>query len=92
MLSAEGIKAGRFKVRQIMREANLMSKQPGSYRYRHAKVARLDIPNLLKREFSVSTPNRITQSMSRRGNCWDNAPMERLFRSLKLSGYQQQVT
>ncbi|MGY3949859.1 integrase core domain-containing protein, partial [Aeromonas allosaccharophila] len=22
-------------------------------------------------------------SMSRRGNCWDNAPMERLFRSLK---------
>jgi len=26
---------------------------------------------------------RIEQSMSRRGNCWDNAPMERLFRSLK---------
>lgn len=35
---------------------------------------------------------RITQSMSRRGNCWDNAPMERFFRSLKTewvptSGY-----
>lgn len=26
---------------------------------------------------------RIQQSMSRRGNCWDNAPMERFFRSLK---------
>lgn len=26
---------------------------------------------------------KIKQSMSRRGNCWDNAPMERLFRSLK---------
>jgi putative transposase len=25
----------------------------------------------------------ITQSMSRRGNCWDNAPMERFFGSLK---------
>jgi len=25
----------------------------------------------------------MTQSMSRCGNCWDNAPMERLFRSLK---------
>lgn len=25
----------------------------------------------------------MTQSMSRRGNCWDNAPMERVFRSLK---------
>ncbi|EOK5721932.1 integrase core domain-containing protein [Vibrio parahaemolyticus] len=26
---------------------------------------------------------RITQSMSRRGNCWDSSPMERVFRSLK---------
>jgi putative transposase len=26
---------------------------------------------------------KMTQSMSRRGNCWDNAPMERVFRSLK---------
>jgi putative transposase len=25
----------------------------------------------------------IKQSMSRRGNCWDNSPMERFFRSLK---------
>lgn len=26
---------------------------------------------------------RMRQSMSRRGNCWDNAPMELVFRSLK---------
>lgn len=26
---------------------------------------------------------RMTQSMSRLGNCWDNSPMERFFRSLK---------
>jgi putative transposase len=26
---------------------------------------------------------RINQSMSRRGNCWDNSPMEYFFRSLK---------
>ena len=26
---------------------------------------------------------RMVQSMSRRGNCWDNSPVERLFRSLK---------
>lgn len=26
---------------------------------------------------------KIKQSMSRRGNCWDNAPMERFFRSFK---------
>ena len=35
---------------------------------------------------------QINQSMSRRGNCWDNSPMERFFRSLKTewvprSGY-----
>ncbi|MDH4582510.1 IS3 family transposase [Pseudomonas sp. BN415] len=39
---------------------------------------------------------RIRQSMSRRGNCWDNAPMERLFRSLKsewipAKGYADQA-
>ena len=27
--------------------------------------------------------NSIIQSMSRKGNCWDNAPVERFFRSLK---------
>ncbi|MEL6723206.1 MAG: integrase core domain-containing protein, partial [Pseudomonadota bacterium] len=26
---------------------------------------------------------RMKQSMSRRGNCWDNSPMERVFRSYK---------
>lgn len=26
---------------------------------------------------------QMVQSMSRRGSCWDNAPMERFFRSLK---------
>ncbi len=34
----------------------------------------------------------ITQSMSRCGNCWDNAPMERFLETLKQSGCQQQVT
>jgi putative transposase len=34
--------------------------------------------------------------MSRRGNCWDNAPMERFFRSLKTEnmpkkGYENKV-
>ena len=39
--------------------------------------------------------HQIKQSMSRRGNCWDNAPMERFFRSLKTEnmpkeGYQNE--
>jgi len=35
---------------------------------------------LFKKTLSL---HRITQSMSRRGNCWDNAVQERFFRSLK---------
>lgn len=36
---------------------------------------------------------QMNQSMSRRGNCWDNSPMERFFRSYKsewmpVNGYQ----
>lgn len=166
MLQDRGNDIGRFKVRGLMREAGLICKQPGSHKYKHATVERLDIPNRLNREFDVAEQNqvwcgditfiwaqgrwhylavvldlqrrrvvgwamsrhpdanlavaalemaydqrgcpegvlfhsdqgcqyasrvfrqrlwryRMKQSMSRRGNCWDNSPMERLFRSLK---------
>ncbi|WP_155951563.1 MULTISPECIES: IS3 family transposase [unclassified Pseudomonas] len=166
MLRDEGVEVGRFKVRKLMKEQGLISKQPGSHAYKKATVERPDIPNVLDRQFTVATPNtvwcgdityiwaqgrwnylavvldlfsrrvvgwamsakpdadlvikaldrayemrgrprdvlfhsdqgsqygsrsfrqrlwryRMTQSMSRRGNCYDNAPMERLFRSLK---------
>jgi len=166
MMQDEGEHIGRFKVRRLMRELELVSKQPGSHAYKKATVERPDIPNILSREFNVAAPNqvwcgdityiwaqgkwhylavvldlyarrivgwalsekpdadlvakaldvayeqrgkpqdllfhsdqgsqygsrqfrqrlwryRIRQSMSRRGNCWDNAPMERVFRSLK---------
>ncbi|WP_348944107.1 IS3 family transposase [Chitinibacter sp. FCG-7] len=166
MLAAEGITAGRYKVRQLMREADLQCKQPGAHRYKVHKDERPDIPHLLQRAFNPEQPNQVwcgdityiwagnrwiylavvldlfarcvvgwalsehpdaelvsraldhawqqrgqplgvifhsdqgsqygsrlfrqriwryqmQQSMSRRGCCWDNAPMERLFRSLK---------
>ncbi|SDS60608.1 putative transposase [Pseudomonas oryzae] len=166
MMREHGVVIGRFRVRRLMRELGLVSKQPGSHAYRQATVERPDIPNLLNREFTVERPNqvwcgdityvwahgrwhylavvldlhvrrvvgwafsnrpdaelaaraldmayeqrgrpqqvmfhsdqgsqyasrlfqqrlwryRMRQSMSRRGNCWDNATMERLFRSLK---------
>ena len=161
-----GYSIGRFKVRRLMAEANLVSSQPGAHRYKRTGQARVDIPNKLDRKFDVAEPNhiwcgdisyiwagdrwhylavvmdlhtrrvvgsavaakpnadlviaalenalrernypkglmfhsdqgsqyasrkfrrflwrhRVDQSMSRRGNCWDNSPMERLFRSLK---------
>ena len=166
MMRAEGVSIGRFKVRGLMRELGLVSKQPGSHAYKQVTIERPDIPNHLNRAFDVSAPNtvwcgdityiwaqgkwhylaavmdlyarrivgwacsdkpdaelavraldmafeqrgkpqglmfhsdqsvqyasrlfrqrlwryRIQQSMSRRGNCHDNAPMERVFRSLK---------
>ncbi|NWA29895.1 IS3 family transposase [Pseudomonas gingeri] len=166
LMREDGEQLGRFKVRSLMRELDLVSKQPGSHAYKRATVERLDIPNTLNREFDVQAPNRVwcgdityiwaqgkwhylavvldlcarrvvgwalsekpdadlvikaldmayeqrgrpqgllfhsdqgsqyasrlfrqrlwryrmRQSMSRRGNCWDNAPMERVFRSLK---------
>ena len=166
MMQEDGEQIGRFKVRGLMRELGLISKQPGSHAYKKATVERPDIPNTLNREFDVPEPNkvwcgdityiwaqgkwhylavvmdlyarrivgwalsgnpdadlvtkaldmayeqrgkpqgllfhsdqgsqygsrhfrqrlwryRISQSMSRRGNCYDNSPMERVFRSLK---------
>lgn len=166
LMQEDGYQVGRFKVRRLMKELGLVSKQPGSHAYKQATVERIDIPNHLNREFAVAMPNqvwcgdityiwagnawcylavvmdlykrkivgwamsdspdaelvvkalsmayeargrpsgllfhsdqgsqyasrkfrqrlwryRIKQSMSRRGNCWDNAPMERVFRSLK---------
>ncbi|HBO3681815.1 TPA: IS3-like element IS222 family transposase [Pseudomonas aeruginosa] len=166
MLREEGVTIGCFRVRRLMRELGLVSKQPGSHAYKQATVERPDIPNRLNREFATEHPNqvwcgdityvwaqgrwhylaavldlhtrrvigwafsakpdaelvikaldmayeqrgkpqqvlfhsdqgsqyasrlfrqrlwryRMQQSMSRRGNCWDNSPMERLFRSLK---------
>lgn len=46
MLKDEGVKVGRFKVRGLMKEQGLISKQPGSHAYKNATVERPDIPML----------------------------------------------
>lgn len=38
---------------------NLISKQPGSHAYKKATVERPDIPDVLYREFSVASPNKV---------------------------------
>ena len=165
-LQNKGETIGRYKVRRLMREMGLESKQPGKHRYKLAVKPSDIAKNILNREFNVSQINqvwcgdvtyirvgsswlylalvidlyarrvigwacskspdsqlttkalrvayeargkpkkvmfhsdqgchytskafiqqlwryKIRQSMSRRGNCWDNAPMERCFRSFK---------
>lgn len=58
MMKEDGMQIGRFKVRKLMREMNLISKQPGSHAYKKATVERPDIPNVLDRGFSVASPTR----------------------------------
>ena len=59
MMREDGEQLGRFKVRSLMRELELVSKQPGSHAYKRATVERLDIPNTLNWEFDVPAPNQV---------------------------------
>lgn len=59
MMQEDGEQIGRFKVRGLMRELELVSKQPGSHAYNQAMVERPDIPNILNREFDVLAPNQV---------------------------------
>lgn len=47
MMKQDDMQIGRFKARKLMREMNLISKQPGSHAYEKATVERPDIPNVL---------------------------------------------
>ena len=59
MMREDGEPLGRLKVRSLMRDLDLVSKQPGSHAYKRATVERLNIPNTLNREFDVPAPNQI---------------------------------
>jgi len=59
MLKDADLPVGVFKVRRIMRDLELVCKQPGPHSYKLATVERADIPNILNREFDVDGPNHI---------------------------------
>ncbi len=59
MMRALGHQIGRFKVHLLMKEAGLVSKQPGAHRYQVARSERPDIPNHLAREFAAPQPNQV---------------------------------
>ena len=82
MMRELGHQIGRFKVRSLMKEAGLVSKQPGSHAYKTAKYERPDIPNLLARDFDVQQPDRvwcgdITYIWT--GGCWHYLPWCSIF-------------
>ena len=59
MMKEDGMQIGRFKVRKLMREMNLISKQPGSHAYKKATVERPDISNVLDQGFNVKPPSKV---------------------------------
>ena len=59
MMQNDGEQIGRFKVRSLMRELALVSKQPGSHAYKKATVERPDIPDILNRKFEVPAPDHV---------------------------------
>ncbi|WP_162505195.1 IS3 family transposase [Candidatus Arsenophonus triatominarum] len=174
--NTHNVKLGRWLAGKLMKELIIVSCQERKHKYNRGGNERIDIPNLLNRQFAVTKPDQVwcgdvtyiwtgsrwaylavvldlfarkpvgwamsfapdseltakalqmawelrghpkqvmfhsdqgshytsrqyrqalwryqmTQSISRRGNCWDNSPMERFFRSLKTewvptTGYQ----
>jgi transposase InsO family protein len=65
-------------MRALMMAANLRKPPPGLIHHsdRGSQYASHDYQKLLKQHGMIG-------SMSRKGNCWDNAPVERFFSSLK---------
>ena len=65
-------------IRALMMAINLRKPPPGLIHHsdRGSQYASHDYQKLLKQQAMVP-------SMSRKGNCWDNAPVERFFSSLK---------
>ena len=59
LMLEDGEQLGRFKVLSLMRELDLVRKQPGSHAYKRATVERVDIPSILNREFDVPAPNQV---------------------------------
>jgi transposase InsO family protein len=59
MMRNSGYDIGRYKVRALMSEAELVCKQPGKHRYKPAAEERPDIPNQLDRQFDVEMPDMV---------------------------------
>jgi putative transposase len=56
-LANESIRAGRYRVRSLLKEASLVCCQPGPHKYKFAKSEHIEVPNILSRAFNVSQPN-----------------------------------
>ncbi len=58
-LKQQGERIGRYKVRSLIKEANLTSKQPGKHRYKPATKPSDIADNHLNRQFETDQPNQV---------------------------------
>lgn len=59
IMRERGYEIGRYKITGLMREDQLVCKQPGPHKYRQAMVERPDILNVLNREFTPEQPDTV---------------------------------
>ncbi len=59
MSKDDGVKIGRLKVHNLMREMSLISKQRCFHAYKKATLERPGIPNLLARGFNITSLNKV---------------------------------
>ncbi|AJJ53106.1 HTH-like domain protein (plasmid) [Yersinia pseudotuberculosis IP 32953] len=59
LMRQSGYNVGRWLAGRLMRECGLASRQPGKPRYRGEREVSLASPDLLKRQFKPSEPNRV---------------------------------
>jgi len=58
-LTQQGEKVGRYKAGNLMKEANITSKQPHKHKYKIAEDESKIVPNELQRQFAVDAPNKV---------------------------------
>ena len=91
-LQAEGFDVGRYRARSLMRKAGIEVRPKDALTM--AVWRRRPSPGLIHHsdrgsQYACQAHQDLLQeqgivcSMSRKGNCWDNAPVERFFGSLK---------
>ncbi|AEI79349.1 transposase orfB protein [Cupriavidus necator N-1] len=87
---ASGFPASKERVERLMRDNGIRARHKRRYKVTTDSKHKLPVAeNLLARSFTPTAPNQVLAeygmrcSMSRKGNCQDNAPTESFFNSLK---------
>jgi transposase InsO family protein len=91
-LKEQGIHGGRKRIVRLMRQQHMMAKRSRRKAHKTESAHSFPVaPTILKRDFMADAPNQrgIQVSMSRKGDCYENAMIESLWGTLKVEGIGQ---